>query len=213
MSGTQDPQPHQKSVPPVKAGSGWMKDPPRKRRKREVELTHEVVRALFDYDPETGALTRKVGRGTRFKVGSTVGGKCRIHGYMMMRFGQRAYRVHRVIWLWWYGYWPEHDIDHVNRVRHDNRLRNLRHVTRECNNRNSCLSRKNVSGVKGVSYDKSVGYYKIRVSINNTPCFVGCSKDFSESVLMRFAAEQCLGYTACDNFDSTYRYVRDNILK
>jgi hypothetical protein len=50
------------------------------------------------------------------------------------------------------GAWPLELIDHVNGVRHDNRIKNLRLATHEENLRNSNMPSNNTSGIKGVSW-------------------------------------------------------------
>jgi hypothetical protein len=46
------------------------------------------------------------------------------------------YYAHRLAWLWWFGEWPEGGLDHINRIRNDNRIDNLREATRSENQRN-----------------------------------------------------------------------------
>lgn len=101
----------------------------------EKELA-EAVRRLFHYDVETGHLTNAVQRANSAKVGQRAG--CLKHdGYRHIQiFGER-YMEHRVVWLWVHGRWPHPEIDHINRSRDDNRIANLREVTRSENMRNT----------------------------------------------------------------------------
>lgn len=65
------------------------------------------------------------------------------------------YREHRVIWLMHYGSFPTMELDHINGVRDDNRLENLRQVTRSQNIQNLKRARSdNSNGLLGVSYKK-----------------------------------------------------------
>jgi hypothetical protein len=43
------------------------------------------------------------------------------------------YSAHRAIWFLHYGAWPKDTIDHINHVRTDNRIENLRDISREEN--------------------------------------------------------------------------------
>jgi hypothetical protein len=45
-------------------------------------------------------------------------------------------------------------IDHINHNRQDNRIENLRWVSRKDNNRNQSMSSRNTSGIQGVRFDK-----------------------------------------------------------
>lgn len=88
-----------------------------------MELTQALVQSLYRYDPETGILTNRRGR--------TINARNR-HGYVMVKIGGRRgrlYAAHRLIWLYVHGRWPQPMIDHINQVKHDNRLENLREAT------------------------------------------------------------------------------------
>jgi hypothetical protein len=49
-------------------------------------------------------------------------------GYYCSSYGGKTVYTHRLIWFWRYGYWPRR-LDHINRVKTDNRIENLREVT------------------------------------------------------------------------------------
>ena len=192
MSGTQDPQPNQKSVPPVKAGSG--------RKKRR--LTQERVRELFDYNPETGEVRRRVpifgGKGcVRVPAGALAGSLNSCSKYLEVCVDYTNTLLHRVVWLWVYGYLPEKDIDHIDRNRRNNRLDNLREVSRSCNSVNSGLMATNTSGVKGVSRTRD-GTWHVYIKRAGKRENVGYFSDFIEAAAHRFAAEQCAGWDSCD---------------
>lgn len=79
------------------------------------------------------------------------------HGYLTGSVNDKMYTAHRVIWAIVYGEWPEHQIDHVNAIRTDNRISNLREATQQENNRNLRISKANSSGFKGVSWHSKTG--------------------------------------------------------
>lgn len=112
-------------------------------------LTPERLRALLDYCPLTGEFTWRedrhaVARGTR--AGSTHKGK----GYINIRVDLRLYRAHRLAWLHVHGRWPTHEIDHVNGVKSDNCLSNLRDVPRAANMQNQQRAhQRNKTGLLG----------------------------------------------------------------
>ena len=122
------------------------------------------------------------------------------------------YLAHRIIWLGSYGYFPENEIDHINGIRNDNRLCNLREVSRQCNQRNKNIGIKKISGVKGVCWDKSKNKsknkWKVQIRINNKTYNIGHFINFDEAVCHRLAVEQCLNWNKCENNSSAYQYVK-----
>lgn len=63
--------------------------------------------------------------------------------------------AHRLAWLWVHGELPEHEIDHKNQIRSDNRIGNLRSATSKQNKENAPKRSSNTSGHKGVHWDKT----------------------------------------------------------
>lgn len=119
-------------------------------------LNVETLRNALDYNPETGVFLR-IATSTfnpRVQVGSEAGFPCR-NGYRRIRIGRKAYFSHRLAWFYVHGEWPKDEIDHINGVRDDNRIANLRQATRTQNLGNTKLSKKNTSGIKGVIFDKA----------------------------------------------------------
>lgn len=111
--------------------------------------TAERIRELLDYDRETGWFRW---RNTPRKDGPPKrAGNLTQTGYRRIEIGGCEYREHRLAWLYVYGVWPTQDIDHINGVRDDNRIANLRLATRSQNLGNARRSSANKSGFKGVS--------------------------------------------------------------
>jgi hypothetical protein len=97
-------------------------------------ITAERLRKLLAYDPETGVFRWKVQRG-RVRAGS-IGGTLIKSGCHMIAIDWRTYPAHRLAWLCVHGCWPVDQIDHVNGIRTDNRIANLREAIRNENNEN-----------------------------------------------------------------------------
>lgn len=58
------------------------------------------------------------------------------------------------------------DVDHINRDKLDNRVKNLRHVTRSINNLNSAKPRGTMySEYRGITFDKTRGKWKAELTI------------------------------------------------
>lgn len=73
------------------------------------------------------------------------------HGYRVVGFARRRILAHRIVWAITYGRWPRLQIDHINGIRDDNRLANLREATARQNVCNTPARKSSKSGIKGVS--------------------------------------------------------------
>lgn len=89
-------------------------------------------------------------------LGKKCGSISSTDGYVYVKFMQRRILVHRVIFYLHNGYYPI-EIDHINRVRSDNRIENLREATSHSNNlgNQSKQVRAKTSRYKGVCWDKN----------------------------------------------------------
>lgn len=116
-------------------------------------LTAEVLRSVLNYDPETGIFTWKIRPAFRTKIGSVAGYQM-TKGYWMIGVKGTYYVAHRLAWLYVNGKWPADQIDHINGVKSDNRIVNLRQATNSQNHANAPKRSHNTSGVKGVSWHK-----------------------------------------------------------
>lgn len=118
--------------------------------------TAEFVRSVLDYNPQTGIFVWRFRPEYPPKWNTRFAGKvagCVVGGYLMISLGRHdKYLSHRLAWLHFYGEWPENYIDHINRVRHDNRIANLRLATPSENRCNAGMSKKNTSGYIGVTF-------------------------------------------------------------
>ena len=114
------------------------------------------------YNPISGEFTRKVGKN---KVGSLDK-----DGYLCIKVSNKTYKAHRLAWYLHYGDWPKDQLDHINGVRDDNRIENLREVTSQQNNFNRKPNSNSTSNYKGVSWCKrdKVWVSQIVVSGKNT---------------------------------------------
>jgi len=134
-------------------------------------VTQELLRKLFDYNPETGELSRLVTRGSRGPKGAVVG--ClNVHGYLVTRLNGKLYQNQRLIWMWVHGHWPLGVMDHINHVTTDNRLANLRDVPQAINAQNRAGPQKdNQCGYLGVI--RRGNSFRARVKLNRKMIYVG----------------------------------------
>jgi hypothetical protein len=100
------------------------------------DLTPEEVKELFNYDSKTGKLTWAVSR-QKIQKGSEAGNLDE-DGYMRTRINGVLHYNHVLIYMLVTGKKIPEDkeIDHINRIRHDNRLENLRLATKSENQKN-----------------------------------------------------------------------------
>lgn len=95
------------------------------------------------------------------------------HGYKVGRIFGRKYYAHRVVWALHYGGWPTEDIDHINGIKTDNMIENLRLASDSQNLANRGIPSNNTSGYKGVSFDKSRGKWEAYVTIEGKRLHLG----------------------------------------
>jgi hypothetical protein len=116
-----------------------------------ADLTAQQVRELFSYNRHTGELRWKVKLSIRAPVGKIAGFK-QPSGRIKVGIWGKEYMMHRIIWLWMTGKWPEYEIDHVDENQSNNRWNNLREATPSQNHRNRGPQKNNKTGYKGVCF-------------------------------------------------------------
>jgi hypothetical protein len=143
------------------------------------ELSQARLKELLHYDPDTGVFTHLYAR-RGVTVGNVAGTKGR-YGYWFLVLLHRKYLAHRVAWCYLHGAFPPDQIDHINRIRDDNRECNLRCVTLAQNRQNLGVSGRNKSGYRGVSYDKVNDLWRASISVGGKARNLGRYKTKSEA--------------------------------
>lgn len=87
------------------------------------------------------------------------------NGYAFGRLDWRGYLAHRIIWTMHTGEWPDQQIDHINGIRADNRVVNLRSVSQVQNSQNSAIPSHNTSGHIGVSWAAKPGLWEAHIGL------------------------------------------------
>lgn len=142
-------------------------------------LTQEYLKSLFHFDSETGLFFRLVSRNRKYKVGDIAGTKS-FHGYIHLTIDGKVYKAHRLAWFYVHGYWPKEQIDHINGIKDDNRLCNLRKVTNAQNMQNRSQSNPNSKiGIKGIDFRKNK--YRVRIGVNYKSIFIGEFKNLEDA--------------------------------
>lgn len=109
---------------------------------------------MFDYDSKSGELLWKTTKHRRL-IGKPAGNISKYSGYRRISMKDKCYYSHRVVWAWHYGAILEsQEIDHVNTIKSDNRIENLRIVSRRENQQNRPKIKGTSSSFIGVCWDK-----------------------------------------------------------
>ena len=133
--------------------------------------TQERVRGLFEYNPDTGKLTNRVNR-KQSRAGEEAG-SFNSKGARRVKIDNCEHLVHRLIWLYVYGKFPNHQVDHVNGNPSDNRIANLREATSSENNQNRRQMGNNTSGYRGVTKHKQTGKWQACICAAGRAIYLG----------------------------------------
>lgn len=117
----------------------------------------DYIISHFFYNPETGAIIRDDRKGSR--------GSYDKDGYLIIKIKGRQFKAHRLAWFLFYGQWPRSELDHINRRRSDNRICNLREVTRLQNMQNTKQPVNRRTGVIGVTLDNKTKGLKKKYAV------------------------------------------------
>jgi hypothetical protein len=128
------------------------------------KLTQERLKQVLDYDPETGVFTWKSGV-KKHLLNKQAGCHRKKDDCVVIGIKRKSYLAHHLAWLFVYGDWPKHEIDHINQNRSDNKIANLRDVDHRTNCQNYRIATKNNKNSKllGAAYRDGRYYSRIRV--------------------------------------------------
>ncbi len=173
---------------------------------REIKLTQEYIKKRLSYNPETGLFTWGVPRRGGFKAGE-IAGCIDSQGYVAIRICGGVHRAHRLAWLYMYGKYPKHQIDHINRIRTDNSIKNLRDVPQSINAKNCNIRSDNKTGVTGVKLLKATGLYNATIHIGGEVIRLGSFKTLLSAAKVRWEAEVKYNYPNCNTTSSALSYI------
>ncbi len=127
-------------------------------------LTRECLLTLLAYDRDTGCFTWRKSRG-RVSAGMRAGNTNK-QGYRRIKVNGHFYAEHRLVWFVEHGEFPTQELDHIDRVRSNNQINNLRLVSRKTNMENTGRHGRNTSGFKGVSFSKAAQKWRAFIGHN-----------------------------------------------
>ena len=144
-------------------------------------LTLEKLKQSISYDRETGEM-KWISRRSGIAVGQKAGSYDKSTGYMKVKFDGVHYKVHRLVWFYEYGEMPTDCIDHINQIKTDNRIVNLRLATKKQNKENNPIYANNTSGYRGVRWNKQCKKWQVNVGHNKKQLYFGLYDDLMEAV-------------------------------
>jgi len=145
-----------------------------------MEITQQILKHLFTYC-EDGTLIRNYpAAGKNNGIGTVIGRIpkpiTRNNRYVTTTVFGKHYSVHKLIYMFHYGEMPK-QLDHINTNSIDNRIENLRPVTKSENARNRKLMSNNTSGFKGVSWNKNTQKWFVYVNVDKKRKNIGYFED------------------------------------
>ncbi len=135
-------------------------------------ITQEELKNILEYNKDTGIFTWKIKVSDKVIIGN-IAGTIHKHGYINITFNNKIYKAHRLAWLYIYGKWPLNLIDHINGIRHDNKLINLREANHQKNGFNRKKQQNNKSGYKGIYWNKQCNKWHVSYRINGKTFYGG----------------------------------------
>lgn len=173
--------------------------------------SQEVLRQLLRFEAQTGKLFWRARRPEHFSpLKQTPGHAASMWnsryagqeaftclndaGYKTGRIFNNLMRAHRVIYALHFGAWPDAEIDHINGVRADNRIENLRPVSRTENSHNVAVHRDSGTGLIGISWYPRLNKWCARICVNGVRTHIGVFACIGQAIRARKAAEITHGF-------------------
>lgn len=170
-----------------------------------MNISLEYLSSVLRYDPSTGEMFWLLRPREHFKSdwlhrrwnssrAATRAGSFDAEGYQQIKIDGTVYRSHRLALYLAYGVPPAGEVDHINGVRSDNRLENLRVVSCQQNSRNRKMPACNKSGVVGVCWVSSRGKWMAHIGSGKRQQNLGYFDKFEDALQQRKSAELSFGY-------------------
>ena len=134
-------------------------------------LTADLLHGLFRYDNATGNLIWRFTKSATAPAGS-IAGSVNSKGHVNVQVNKKMYAAHQLVYAMHHNHIPA-EIDHINGVKTDNRIENLRSCTSSQNKGNIGLLSSNITGYRGVSLNRRTGFYHAQIKINGKQTYLG----------------------------------------
>jgi hypothetical protein len=167
-------------------------------------LPVDEIAKLFTYDPETGIIVWNRRRKLDFKIplsesacekwnaehaGTQAFLRTNTFGYLIESVLGVRLLAHRVAFALMFGHHPQEQIDHINGVRTDNRIANLRGVSNQQNAKNQRRRVTNKSGATGVFWSEAHRKWLAQIRSDGKCYSLGRHDTFDAALAARKAAE------------------------
>lgn len=154
-------------------------------------LTLDELKQLMKYDPISGDLFWLKSINPRAPAGSLAGKNSISYGYRLISINKIRYRAHHLVWFWFKGEMPKHQIDHINGNKLDNRIENLRDVPQLVNTWNLQSAKKNSkSGLLGVDWKNSHKKWRAQIRVDGQKIQIGLYDTAQEAQAAYAAAKE-----------------------
>ena len=156
-----------------------------------MSINLQQLKELLEYSPESGEFTWKQSLvKNQVKVGSTAG-SIDAYGYRVIRLLGRYYKAHRLAWYYVNSEWPKGCIDHINGIRNDNRISNIRDVDTRTNQENQRKARvDSTSGFLGVTHKRNK--WVAQISMHGKRKYLGIFESKEDAHKAYLAAKRTL---------------------
>jgi len=145
-------------------------------------ISQSELKSRLSYSHESGQFTWIVAPSNFMRPGDKAGFENPQNHYVSIKIGKKMARAHKLAWLYHYGEMPDRQIDHINGIRSDNRIANLRLATPSENaqNKRKCGTR-NSTGYLGATFHKQSGKFQAQIKYDGKARHLGLYKTAEEA--------------------------------
>lgn len=152
-------------------------------------ISHKELIDTLSYDPETGIFKWKKQVGQRCRIGEKAGCLDNSSGYEKIKVLNKNYKSHRLAWFYVHKVMPL-SVDHINHIRTDNRIENLRNVSHKDNHKNRPVNKNNRSGVCGVNFRTDSNAWIASIRVDGRSIHLGSFRCKTAAIFARKIADK-----------------------
>ena len=168
------------------------------------DITQEAAKRMFSYKennlywnkrPMSDFKTKRGRNIFNSSYAGKISGSVNTIGYRFIKIGNRDHSAHRIIWIFHFGKIPANmQIDHINHIRSDNSIDNLRIVSEPDNHKNLSKRKSNKSGATGVCFVSRTKKWTAYIRVNGKLLFLGNFTSKESAIKERLKAEVKYGF-------------------